>query len=68
MDTNNFFADIPVGEIMAKYVDVEQLNRNMENRIATLSQELNDEAAAQLMADCKKLSVQVTGSGEQISA
>ena len=68
MATSNLSFDIPAGEILAKYINVERMNQRLQDRIATLAQELNEEASAQLIKDGKKIQVNVQGQGDTITA
>lgn len=65
MGTNDI--NIATGEVVAKYVNTDEINRSIQERIAVLSGELNPEAAAQLVADGNKLETVVEGHGNSVS-
>ena len=68
MATSDLSFDIPAGEILAKYINVDRMNKRKDERLETLANELNPEAAAQLIADGQKFVTVVEGKGNSVKA
>lgn len=68
MDMSNLADGLPIGEIVAKHINLSKLKDETHRRMQTLANELPSDAAAQMLEDVGAIDIDIKGQGNSIGA